>query len=316
MNTIEYKGLTSSPVADKIMETLFYEEDTDYLSPVMTPKTECKLSTLLKNVAITSESVGLKKVKSAKKQLFGLKRQHNELEESRSVKRRCSGDLYDRKLQTDVGCAENKQSSVLKPAINEHSFNEDMIGDRSRPYRLPTVTGKHKDLKSITPKTLVDVMSGRYAHVISSYRIIDCRYPYEFKGGHIKGAENIFTEEGIMALLNEHSEDSSSSRDKSDIIIFHCEFSSERGPKKCRFLRNKDRQLNQENYPRLNFPELYILDQGYKQFYAEFKEECSPMSYKPMLHADHNDDLRYFRQKSKTWSGREKRTFSRHSIRF
>ena len=31
-----------------------------------------------------------------------------------------------------------------------------------------------------------DLLEGQYDDVISGYRIIDCRYPYEYNGGHIK----------------------------------------------------------------------------------------------------------------------------------
>ena len=32
---------------------------------------------------------------------------------------------------------------------------------------------------------MADLLSGRYDDVISSFRLIDCRYPYEFEGGHV-----------------------------------------------------------------------------------------------------------------------------------
>ena len=46
------------------------------------------------------------------------------------------------------------------------------------------------------------------------------------------------------------------------IIIFHCEFSSERGPQMSKYLRKIDRGDNL--YPKLKYPELYLLEGGYK----------------------------------------------------
>ena len=187
--------------------------------------------------------------------------------------------------------------------------NDDMIADGSRGYVLPTVTGKHHDLKSITPTTLADVINGEYNDVINSYRIIDCRYPYEYDGGHVRGAENRYLHEAILSLLQQPTSDR-------QVIIFHCEFSSERGPKMLRFLRSKDRELNKENYPTLNFPEIYLLDGGYKAFFNEHPPLCDPISYRPMLHSEHSADLRHFRTKSKSWTAGEKRRFARKAMRF
>ena len=38
---------------------------------------------------------------------------------------------------------------------------------------------------------------------------------------------------------------------------------------RCRFLRNKDRDLHQNCYPKLYYPEMYILEGGYKEFFAQ-----------------------------------------------
>lgn len=59
-------------------------------------------------------------------------------------------------------------------------------GDGQYPLCLPTINGNVVDLHSITPQTLNSVLQGKFADKIKTYRIIDCRYPYEFAGGHIK----------------------------------------------------------------------------------------------------------------------------------
>ena len=73
--------------------------------------------------------------------------------------------------------------------------------------------------------------------------------------------------------------------------------------RRSRFLREQDRATNKELYPFLNYPEIYLLEGGYKRFYEEQLEHCVPSTYKPMLHEDHGEDLRHFRVKSKSWVG-------------
>jgi M-phase inducer phosphatase len=71
-----------------------------------------------------------------------------------------------------------------------------------------------------------------------------CSYPYEYEGGHIRGARNIYTKEQILKEFVDikppkQNTDVGESAQKNEIsvpkkrniLIFHCEFSSERGPK-------------------------------------------------------------------------------------
>ncbi|RXM90655.1 M-phase inducer phosphatase 3 [Acipenser ruthenus] len=112
------------------------------------------------------------------------------------------------------------------------------------------------------------VLCGEFNSLIEKYFILDCRYPYEYKGGHIKGALNLHKQEDISNFFLTKII-TPTSEDKRVAVIFHCEFSSERGPKMCRFLRKEDRSVNE--YPALHYPELYILKGGYKDFFPEFK---------------------------------------------
>ncbi|XP_018578216.1 M-phase inducer phosphatase-like [Anoplophora glabripennis] len=186
-------------------------------------------------------------------------------------------------------------------ALQRSSTEPDLIGDFTKIFSLPLTQSRHQDLKAITPSTLAQLMRGQYLETIASFKVIDCRYPYEFNGGHIDGAINIYTKEQCIELLDAKHVPYVSSL-KRHILVFHCEFSSERGPNLYRYLRKEDRQKNENAYPNLFYPEIYLLEGGYKNFFEQYSEMCIPIAYKEMLHPDHEDDLRHFRQKSRTWN--------------
>uniref|UniRef100_A0A8C9E1X1 M-phase inducer phosphatase n=1 Tax=Phocoena sinus TaxID=42100 RepID=A0A8C9E1X1_PHOSS len=175
----------------------------------------------------------------------------------------------------------------------------DLIGDFSKCYLFHTVAGKHQDLKYISPEIIASVLSGKFANLIKEFVIIDCRYPYEYEGGHIKGAVNLHMEEEVEDFLLKKPIVPTDG--KRVIVVFHCEFSSERGPRMCRYVRERDRLGNE--YPKLHYPELYVLKGGYKEFFLKCQSHCEPPSYRPMHHEDFKEDLKKFRTKSRTWAG-------------
>ncbi|XP_069140878.1 M-phase inducer phosphatase-like [Argopecten irradians] len=103
---------------------------------------------------------------------------------------------------------------------------------------------------------------------------------------------------------------------KRDILVFHCEFSSARGPRMSRLLRKLDRELNIDRYPLLNYPEVYLLHEGYKAFFHSRQEHCDPLGYTPMLHSNHKSDLRHFRSKSKSWCIGDRRRGVQNRLKF
>lgn len=122
----------------------------------------------------------------------------------------------------------------IMSALARSSSEPDLIGDFSKPFCLPLMSGRHRDLKSISHETMAKLLRGDYSKSVGSFRIVDCRYPYEFEGGHIAGAENLYTQEEILNALVKPMQGSASvvaDGAKRNIIVFHCEFSSERGPK-------------------------------------------------------------------------------------
>lgn len=138
-----------------------------------------------------------------------------------------------RPLMRSISLPANEDS--IKSALQRSSDEPDLIGDFSKQFCLPLTVGKHPDLKSISPSTLALLLKGHFQHSVANYKIIDCRYPYEYNGGHIHGALNLYSQENIMdvlfdAKIKQRSEGKAQDEDKRDILIFHCEFSSERGP--------------------------------------------------------------------------------------
>ncbi|XP_069832381.1 M-phase inducer phosphatase 2 [Dendropsophus ebraccatus] len=189
----------------------------------------------------------------------------------------------------------------------------DLIGDSSKKYLLRTVDGPDNGLKYITPDMMNEVLKGKYQDHIDRCVIIDCRYPYEYEGGHITGAVNLPMEQDVADFLLKKPI-VSSSEDKRVIVIFHCEFSSERGPRMCRFVRQQDRKSNE--YPKLHYPELYVLKGGYKDFFPSYQTLCEPQSYRSMYHKDFKEHLKLFRSKSRTWGGdRSKREIYRQQMK-
>ncbi|CBY10106.1 unnamed protein product [Oikopleura dioica] len=191
-----------------------------------------------------------------------------------------------------------KKNSIDK--LNPLMDRGDLVGDFSRKQALPTTTsGRHSDLKYISTQTMVDMLQG---NIPLDYLIVDARYPYEYNGGHIKGAKNLYTKD----LLENYMYPKKSPFNpnpaplKKQVIIFHCEFSVERGPAMLKYLRKIDRARNQ--YPTLDFPDIYLLKGGYKQLYLDFTSATDVHSgtYAPMIDAKYTKELRHFRRKCKT----------------
>ncbi|XP_012682340.1 M-phase inducer phosphatase 2 isoform X2 [Clupea harengus] len=197
-------------------------------------------------------------------------------------------------VQRSKSCCQTEIEKLLDSDTNN------FIGDFTKPFALPTVDGKHQDLKYITPDTMVATLNGRFDDLVERLIVIDCRYPYEFEGGHIKCALNLHQEDQIEDFLLKTAI-IPACQGKRVVLVFHCEFSSERGPRMARFVRERDRALNE--YPHLHYPELYILKGGYKEFFPLHELVCEPQAYRPMHHEEFREDLRKFRLRSRTWAG-------------
>jgi len=88
-----------------------------------------------------------------------------------------------------------------------------------------------------------------------------------------------------MEIFNDYAE----VVDSSPIIILYCEFTSKRAPAmyplalplliplRIQLIRELDRRLNHDNFPDLHFPQIYLLEGGYKKYYQENKNSLDSL---------------------------------------
>lgn len=68
----------------------------------------------------------------------------------------------------------------------------------------------------------------------------------------------------------------------------------------AKHLRSRDRAMNNHVYPKIHYPEVYILEGGYCQFYKECAPRCEPSGYvqmdDPHYAQSRREDLDQFRK--------------------
>ncbi|KAL7946455.1 hypothetical protein V8C42DRAFT_36850 [Trichoderma barbatum] len=133
----------------------------------------------------------------------------------------------------------------------------------------------------ITRETMLTILDGKYSDKFAQRMVIDCRFEYEYEGGHIDSAVN-HNDKELLADQLFHTP-----MDGLTLLIFHCEYSAHRAPLMARHVRSQDRTINAEHYPRLTYPEIYILDGGYSGFFAEHRARCFPPEYVEMSDEKH-----------------------------
>ena len=144
------------------------------------------------------------------------------------------------------------------------------------------------------PSVVADVITNfdKYRDRYDKYIIIDCRYWYEYNGGHINGAIQLIHKDDfdinssdkektqtfknqIKKLFFNESQLRSREECKKTLIFFHCEFSQKRGPEIYEIFRYVDREIHQSEWPFLLYPEMYIIRGGYTAFFTHYSHLCT-----------------------------------------
>lgn len=128
----------------------------------------------------------------------------------------------------------------------------------------------------ISIDTFAAVMNGEYNDRFDKLHILDCRFDYEYENGHIRGATNCTSPRQFIEEFFLNPEPNA-------LIIFHCEFSHNRGPKVAMTFRNYDREVNKHRYPYMHYPHVYIIHGGYREFYERYGTTLCDGGYVQML---------------------------------
>ncbi|KAJ1369073.1 hypothetical protein KIN20_030459 [Parelaphostrongylus tenuis] len=193
-----------------------------------------------------------------------------------------------------------QSTSVLEVGHHLPSFHEVN-------YHLETVTTNDSQaFRRIDANTLCRLMKSMSSQEFAEkYVLIDCRYPYEFDGGHIKGAINVFDTAECEKMFYPSNFNRRAEMQKR-VPIFYCEYSQKRGPSMAQMLRSIDRQRNVDVYPKVDFPEIYVVDKGYRNFFEMFADStdkylCEPCSYVTMVDNRFAHHLKQFSFHKKSW---------------
>lgn len=92
---------------------------------------------------------------------------------------------------------------------------------------LPSFKSDSDNIRRIGRDVLLDVMDGKYKEKYDDVIVVDCRFEYEYDGGHIAGAVNLNTTDSLdKEFFNENKV-----RTGNTLMIFHCEYSAHRAPR-------------------------------------------------------------------------------------
>ncbi|KAI0290437.1 hypothetical protein B0F90DRAFT_1653306 [Multifurca ochricompacta] len=223
----------------------------------------------------------------------------------RTIRRRDGTDDF-RSLTSATAMVKRDKESPRTRMIPEWGIGLGGFGDNEAHGKiLPCHRVREDGLMRINCDTLNDLLDGAFKSQIMSYHVIDCRFDYEYSGGHVPGAININTtmqleEYFLGATSNKPTPSVSGEGGPKHVVVFHCEFSAKRAPTFAKHLRSRDRAINNHNYPRVHFPEVYILEGGYCQYFKESRSRCQPPGYirmdDPHHAASRKEDLDQFRK--------------------
>jgi len=165
------------------------------------------------------------------------------------------------------------KNSPTLPRPQQNNEENENSNDESSQQLLP-VSSYVQCVPCVATETVAAIIRGEFPNL--THIVVDCRYDYEYNGGHIRNAINYSEPDKFLEKFFNNN----FGEPEKVVLIFHCEYSTVRGPNMAQILRDADR--NRHIYPQLLYPHVYILEAGYRKFYESFPELCDPKGYVEM----------------------------------
>ena len=182
-----------------------------------------------------------------------------------------------------AGATESPPKSPL-PATPKFDLLRDDIVLEDPDNKLHFIPHKISEKGMLTSvDTVADLIKNfgtKYSTKYDNFVIFDCRYKYEFDGGHIAGAINVNVPDIVGQVENILFGDRCHFT-RNTLIIIHCEFSSLRGPKILSLIRALDRKYHPVGrFEKPYYSNIYLMSGGYEKFYEKYAK-TSPEFFAP-----------------------------------
>ncbi|KAK8797405.1 hypothetical protein WA158_004613 [Blastocystis sp. Blastoise] len=213
---------------------------------------------------------------------------------------------------TSDNCSECVPLHQKKPSATNVMFFDDLVPHTSDYSSYLPPCNPFSDINEINISEMQSILSHSKNDANAQLTIVDCRYSYEYEGGHVINAKNYETFDTLCSELIPQLNST-----KINIILFYCEYSQVRAPEMWKRFRLHDRKfLNVDSYPSLSYPYIYVIKGGYKAIYESLPSLCVPHQYISM-----NDPLYHeqFKQKCSSYVDtyifrRPKKTNTLHKV--
>jgi len=120
--------------------------------------------------------------------------------------------------------------------------------------------GKYENVKTIKCHEVRDLIAD--GQIPTNYALLDCRFEYEFYGGHLRTAVKCTTREDVEKVFGKYESQPSMK------FILHCEHSA------CRAPRSADYLACLFSYYIGGQPEIFVMTGGYSKFWKLFHNEA------------------------------------------